>query len=133
MSLLTMAVTKLNEHEETALNKFITRLQAVYADKLYGVVLFGSKARGDAISDSDIDLLIIMSSDDWPTRDGVTQIASRISLSFDILISTHVVSLSRWLAMANDPFTFYQNLFAEGIPLFGTPDLFAPLNLVSLT
>jgi predicted nucleotidyltransferase len=123
----------LTEREETAVDDFIARLRTAFADKLHGVVLYGSKVRSDATADSDIDLLIIMDSDDWPTRDAVTQIASRVSLACDLLLSTHVVSLSRWQAMVDDPFTFYQNLFAEGVALFGDPTLFAPLHVTPST
>jgi predicted nucleotidyltransferase len=36
------------------------RLAAVHGERLRGVVLFGSEARGDAEADSDIDLLVLL-------------------------------------------------------------------------
>lgn len=36
------------------------RLAAAYGDRLRGVVLHGSQARGDARADSDIDLLVLL-------------------------------------------------------------------------
>jgi predicted nucleotidyltransferase len=38
------------------------RLAAVFGERLQGVVLFGSEARGDAAPDSDIDLLVLLQS-----------------------------------------------------------------------
>ena len=110
--------------EKEAIREFITRLEAVCAEDLYGVVLYGSKVRNEATPESDIDLLLIMQNDDWPNRDNVTRIAAQISLAFDWLLSAHVASLSHWQVMRHDPFVFYQHLFAEGIPLFGSPELF---------
>ena len=36
------------------------RLQETYGDRLKGVVLYGSEARGEATEDSDIDLLVLL-------------------------------------------------------------------------
>lgn len=36
-----------------------SRLQAVYGDRLRGVVLYGSEARGEATPDSDIDIMVL--------------------------------------------------------------------------
>lgn len=124
MNSLSVFSKQLAEKEEKAIRTFITRLKSMYAGEVLGVVLYGSKARGEATADSDIDLLLIMQSDNWSTRDTVTRIASQVSLDYDLLLSTHVVSLVRWQMMVNTPFTFYQNLFAEGVPLLGPPELF---------
>jgi uncharacterized protein len=37
-----------------------SRLQAVYVDRLRGVVLYGSEARGEATPDSDVDILVLL-------------------------------------------------------------------------
>ena len=37
-----------------------SRLQAVYGDRLRGVVLYGSEARGEAAPDSDVDILVLL-------------------------------------------------------------------------
>lgn len=37
-----------------------TRLQDVYGDRLRGVVLYGSEARGEATLESDIDILVLL-------------------------------------------------------------------------
>jgi predicted nucleotidyltransferase len=42
------------------LDRIKTRLEAVYGERLRGVVLYGSEARGDAGPDSDIDVLVLL-------------------------------------------------------------------------
>jgi predicted nucleotidyltransferase len=37
-----------------------SRLQAVYWDRIRGVVLYGSEARGEATPDSDVDILVLL-------------------------------------------------------------------------
>lgn len=110
-------VQTFTNQEEKAIQSFIAELQARYKDELHAVVLFGSKARGDSLADSDIDLLLVLDSDNWTTRNQISQIASRISLNFDLLIAAHVVSASNWQKMSEEPFSFYKNILREGITL----------------
>ena len=42
------------------LKQIKSRLQAAFGDRLHGVVLYGSEARGDAREDSDIDVLMLL-------------------------------------------------------------------------
>jgi uncharacterized protein len=37
-----------------------SRLQVIYRDRLRGVVLYGSEARGEATPDSDVDILVLL-------------------------------------------------------------------------
>jgi len=44
----------------TLLARIKSRLHAVYGDRLRGVVLYGSEARGEATPDSDVDILVLL-------------------------------------------------------------------------
>lgn len=113
--------------EEEAVQTFVEMLRHSLGSALHGMLLYGSKARNEPGIDSDVDLLVIVQTADWSTRNLVSHIAARISLDHDVLLAPHVVSLSRWQAMGQDPFMFYQNVFQEGIPLLGLPSLFTML------
>ncbi|WP_412061219.1 nucleotidyltransferase domain-containing protein [Rubrivirga sp. IMCC45206] len=47
-------------HVRAALAEAKARLVALYGDRLDRVVLYGSRARGDARPDSDVDLLVVL-------------------------------------------------------------------------
>ena len=46
--------------QERVLQEIRARLARAHGDRLRGVVLYGSEARGDADADSDIDLLVLL-------------------------------------------------------------------------
>ena len=47
-------------HVRAAIADAKARLEALYGDRLDHVVLYGSRARGDARPDSDVDLLVVL-------------------------------------------------------------------------
>ena len=51
---------KLPKKIEKVLEETKSRLTSIYAQRLKGIILFGSFARGDFASGSDIDLLILL-------------------------------------------------------------------------
>ncbi len=48
-------------HKNEILTKIKFCLQTLYGDRLHSVLLFGSEARGEAIPNSDIDIMVILS------------------------------------------------------------------------
>ena len=60
-----MAVKRTNDH---VLSRFRAALDEMYGDRIDRVVLFGSRARGDARSDSDYDVAAFLKElpDRWP-------------------------------------------------------------------
>lgn len=117
---LATSIQTLNHQEERAIQTFIAQLNKHFGEAVSNILLYGSKARGDDRMDSDVDLLIVMESDDWTVRNRVSDIASRISLEFDLLISPHVVSQRNWQEMSEAPLSFYKNVIQESIPLLLT-------------
>ena len=108
---------KLREEEEQILDRFKMRLKDVLSDNLVEVRLFGSKARGDARKDSDIDVLVIVSSDDWRRSDAVYSIVTDILLETDVCISPKVISQKEYTRLHNNGNPFIENVTREGIVL----------------
>jgi predicted nucleotidyltransferase len=65
------------------LDRFVTELKGLYAEKLVGVILYGSRARGDATEDSDVDTLILLDpcDDFWAEFERIDPLASRLSFA----------------------------------------------------
>jgi predicted nucleotidyltransferase len=53
-------MNNLTEKERRALRELVEGLKELYGDNLSRVILYGSKARGNATKDSDIDILVVV-------------------------------------------------------------------------
>lgn len=106
---------KLNEKEQQALRKFGMALKEALTDNLLEVKLFGSKARGDARKDSDIDVLVIISSGDWHMCDVVYGIATDMLLETEVCISPKVINRKEYNNLYNSGNPFIKNVIREGI------------------
>jgi predicted nucleotidyltransferase len=71
------------------LKDFRAALKAVYGDRLDRVVLFGSRARGDARPDSDYDIAVFLKTyqgNRWLESDTISTVAARFLRSHDAFI-----------------------------------------------
>jgi predicted nucleotidyltransferase len=112
-SWLTAALTST---EEQAISAFLDRARRRYPKQLISAMLFGSKARGDSRTDSDIDLLLIVNEESWPLRQALSTLAARVSLEYGVLLGPRVVGQARWEQMKQQRFSLYRSIAAEGVP-----------------
>ncbi|HUF37697.1 MAG TPA: nucleotidyltransferase domain-containing protein [Anaerolineales bacterium] len=101
----------LDDRESRAILDLIERLNEVYPDQVGDILLYGSKARGDSSPDSDIDLLVLMKTDDRAMRRGILQLAARVSLEHDVILSMMVMSEARWGEHAG--LSLYHNILRD--------------------
>ena len=104
-------------NEVQAVHQFVEQLREQYPERIREAVLFGSKARGDSRAWSDIDVLIIVDSEEWQFKHAISDVGSRVSLEFDVVIGPRVIGEERWARMARNDSGLYRNIAAEGIPL----------------
>jgi len=107
----------LSPSERKAVARFVEFLRQRYPGRILQAVLFGSKARGDSRPWSDIDILIVVDSEDWRFQHAISTLAARVSLEYDVLIGPRVIGQERWERMKQRRFGLYQNIVSEGIPL----------------
>lgn len=117
----------LASHDTTMIIDFVNSLVARYRADLHGVILFGSKARGDATTESDIDLLLIFSDVDRTLSAQVSALANELSLARDVVLMPKLCSLHQWQEMTNGPYPFFNEIFKDGRPVYGEAAIFAPL------
>jgi predicted nucleotidyltransferase len=102
-----------------AVEEFVRRLRQTLLSNIVDVRLFGSEARGEATSESDIDVLVVVQPDTERVRfeDRIIDIAFDVNLDFGIYISPRVVTPG----ILNDPVwretPFIKNVARESIAL----------------
>jgi len=105
----------LDKKDKSALSQFKIALEQKLGGQLIDLKLFGSKARGDDRPDSDIDLLVIVATDDWHIRDKVYDVATDILLQIDVCISPKVISKNRFDRLCKEGTSFMHNVCRDAI------------------
>ena|SRR3990172_1089386 len=118
---MTATLAFLQADERRALADFVSRLLASAGQRVREVILFGSKARGDANADSDLDVLVIIDRYDPELDRLVTLTASRVSLEHDTLVNTHMVTAEHWAEMQKWAATLWREVQRDGVPLLPEP------------
>lgn len=92
-------------------------LQTRFKDQLLEVLLFGSKARGEAHPNSDIDVLVVLANPDAQDLSDVRALGFDILLAHDIFLSIRALSQQQWQDMTDMNSLFYRNLMRDGLSL----------------
>jgi len=80
------------------------------------IILYGSQARGQAKPQSDLDVLILLSSDiSSEKKNGIHDRLYEIGLECDIVISAIIKSISYWGQPISKATLLYQSIQSEGI------------------
>lgn len=114
------ALARLRPNERAAITEYVTRIRKRFPGQVLAVMLFGSKARGDADAESDIDLLVLVDEESGELRSQLWHMASDISLTHDVVLSARVFGRARWEEARRIQLPLYRAIVADGIPL--TPE-----------
>ena len=107
----------LSELETQVLARFRHRLQTRLAEEPIEVMLFGSKARGESREDSDLDVLVIVSGEDWRLCDQVYEIATDLLLETGVCISPKIISASQYRRLQEEEAPFVRNVIRDSVAI----------------
>jgi predicted nucleotidyltransferase len=110
-----------SKREKQALSALLKQLKNDFQGQVSQIVLFGSKARGDARVDSDIDVLIVVENEVWGIKSKILQLGARLSLEFDVLFNLFIVGENRWQYMKDIQFPIYRVIAEEGVSIDQIP------------
>lgn len=107
---------QLRENEEAAIREATRMLKTRFPVK--GLILFGSKARGDSDPESDIDLLLLAAKPlHWKERHAIVDALFEVEMKYDVVISVIVNTLDDWNGGICTTLPIYQEITREGVAM----------------
>ena len=86
----------LTQEERTAVMEFAELIRKRFGSMIKEIILFGSKVRGKSEKESDIDILLVLSSLSWEIKKSISEQAAEENMKHNVLISTVRYDASTW-------------------------------------
>lgn len=90
------AMLTLTPAETSWLHAYQKRLDTEFPDCVEELSIFGSKARGDARADSDLDVLVVIREGDWLFKENLTRLGYDLAIGTEVVPSLHVYTVAEW-------------------------------------
>ena len=108
---------KLTTEEEQWLKGYRELLARQFPGLVEQIIVFGSKAKGTATEDSDLDLLMVIRDGDWKLKDAITQPGYLLALDTNAIPSIIVLTSEEWEALRTREAPFWQTVQRDGVAL----------------
>lgn len=106
---------KLTPGDEAWLRKYRQALGSKFPGLVQQVILFGSKARGTATPDSDIDLVVVIREGDRTVKDAVAWAGDELAIGTDVVPSFVVYTCAEWDKLAASQAPFWRVVERDGV------------------
>ena len=110
-------LSQLAPNDRAAVIAYVKRIRSRFPGRIRAVTLFGSKARGDADAESDIDLFVLVDAETSEFRSELWRIASDVSLDHSVVLSPRIFGEARWAETRRIRLPLYRAIVADSVPL----------------
>ena len=107
------------EKLDAILKEVVINTTKIFGDKLVAVILYGSYARGDYSTDSDIDIALLVDMDRMSLKKYDDLLVSQMTyfmLEHDVLVSFNDIPVKEFEEY-KDVLPYYRNIVEEGVRL----------------
>ena len=106
---------ELSIQEKHIVEEFKRQVEQRFPGELIRVVLFGSKVRGDATRESDIDVLVVIHSEGWRLGDEIRSLGYALELEHGVVLSIQVMSERHYEELRLFGSQFFKAVEREGV------------------
>lgn len=108
---------RLTDKERQVVIEFVQKVRQRFDGQVASAFLFGSRARGDAEADSDMDVLVVISGAGPEIRREIRHLAVEVWLEHGIYLSIRVWSRAHYRKLEKLQTLLYRNIQRDGIDL----------------
>lgn len=101
--------------EKNIVEEFKRQAEQRFPGELIRVVLFGSKVRGDATRESDVDVLVVIHSEGWRLGDEIRSLGYALELEHGVVLSIQVMSERHYEELRLCGSQFFKAVEREGV------------------
>lgn len=105
----------LTRDEQAWLDSYRQALAEQFPNLVEEIVIFGSKARGTAKTDSDLDVLVVIREGDRRLKDAVRRPGYLLSIGTDAVPSMMVLTREEWKLLQKRQAPFWQTVTRDGV------------------
>ena len=110
-----MSAMKLTPDEQTWLDTYRQALHERFPDLIEDIIIFGSKARGDAGPDSDVDVLVVLHEGERETKKAVRRLGHELAVLSDAVPSIMVYTKAEWMERGQSGSPLYRAVMRDGV------------------
>lgn len=101
--------------EQVWLNAYRKAVAEQFPGLVEAILIFGSKARGDAGPDSDLDVLVILREGDRSRKRAVRHLGHSLAVVSEVVPSIMVYTREEWALRKHGASPFYRAVIRDGV------------------
>jgi predicted nucleotidyltransferase len=110
-----MRTLHLTHEDQALLDSFRLALRERFGDVAKSITVYGSKARGEATEESDLDLLLLIEEGDWRLKWDIADVAYDLAIGTNVVPSVKVLTIAEWDRLREMESVFREEVERDGV------------------